>query len=73
MLIRHLWQLKTVAFLHWCQICAVLLHLLLGNIDSFVMPNVIMANGIVESAIMSSGRMSSDRFLCGIMLLVLLS
>ncbi len=23
-LIRHLWQLKTVAFLHWCLICAVL-------------------------------------------------
>ncbi len=21
--IRHLWQLKTVAFLHWCLICAV--------------------------------------------------
>ncbi len=25
MLIRHLWQLKTVVFLHWCLICAVLL------------------------------------------------
>ncbi len=24
-LIRHLWQLKTVAFLHWCLICAILL------------------------------------------------
>jgi hypothetical protein len=23
-LIRHLWQLKTVVFPHWCQICAVL-------------------------------------------------
>ncbi len=23
MLIRHLWQLKTVAFLHWCLIAAV--------------------------------------------------
>jgi hypothetical protein len=22
-LIRNLWQLKTVAFLHWCLICAV--------------------------------------------------
>jgi hypothetical protein len=22
---RHLWQLKTVVFLHWCLICAVLL------------------------------------------------
>ena len=22
-LIRHLWQLKTVVFLHWCGICAV--------------------------------------------------
>jgi hypothetical protein len=25
-LIRHLWQLKTVLFLHWCLICAVLLQ-----------------------------------------------
>ncbi len=25
-LIRHLWQLKTVVFLHWCLICAVLLN-----------------------------------------------
>jgi hypothetical protein len=25
--LRHLWQLETVAFLHWCQICAVLLTL----------------------------------------------
>jgi len=25
MLIRHLWQLKTVVFLHWCLICTVLL------------------------------------------------
>jgi hypothetical protein len=24
-LIRHLWQLKTVVFLHWCPICAALL------------------------------------------------
>ncbi len=24
-LIRHLWQLKTVVFLHWCLICAILL------------------------------------------------
>ncbi len=24
-LIRHLWQLKTVVSLHWCLICAVLL------------------------------------------------
>ncbi len=23
-LIRHLWQLKTAIFLHWCLICAVL-------------------------------------------------
>jgi len=26
-LIRYLWQLKTVVFLHWCLICAVLLAL----------------------------------------------
>jgi hypothetical protein len=25
-LIRHLWQLKTIVFLHWCLIHAVLLH-----------------------------------------------
>ncbi len=30
-LIRHLWQLKTVVFLHWCLICAVLLGLLKMN------------------------------------------
>ncbi len=24
-LIRHLWQLKTVVFLHWCLLCALLL------------------------------------------------
>ncbi len=24
-LIRHLWQLKTIVFMHWCQICAILL------------------------------------------------
>ncbi len=26
MLIRYLWQLKTVVFLQWCLICAVLLE-----------------------------------------------
>jgi hypothetical protein len=25
-LIRRLWQLKTVVFLHWCQLCAVILR-----------------------------------------------
>jgi hypothetical protein len=30
-LIRHLWQLKTVVFLHWCLIYAVLLK---RNINS---------------------------------------
>ncbi len=25
MLVRHQWQLKTVDFLHWCLICAILL------------------------------------------------
>jgi hypothetical protein len=24
--IRHLWQLKTVVFLHWCLICAILIY-----------------------------------------------
>ncbi len=28
MLIRHLWQMKTVVFLHWCLIRAVLLSLI---------------------------------------------
>ena len=27
-LIRHMWQLKTVVFLHWCLICALLLSML---------------------------------------------
>jgi hypothetical protein len=27
-LMRHLWQLKTVVFLHWCLICAVLLTII---------------------------------------------
>ena len=26
MLIRHLWQLKTIVLLHWCLICAVVLE-----------------------------------------------
>jgi hypothetical protein len=26
-LIRHLWQLKTAIFLHWCLLCAVPLKL----------------------------------------------
>ncbi len=30
-LIRHLWQLKTVVFLHWCRICALLLGFKLRN------------------------------------------
>jgi hypothetical protein len=29
-LIRHLWKLKTVVFLHWCQICTVQLFYI-GN------------------------------------------
>ncbi len=33
-LIRHLWQLKTVVFLHWCLICAVLLEPLEGRTES---------------------------------------
>ncbi len=27
--IRHLWQLKSVVFMHWCLICAVLLSLVI--------------------------------------------
>ncbi len=26
-LIRHLWQLKTVVFLHWCIICTLVLYI----------------------------------------------
>jgi hypothetical protein len=29
--IRHLWQLKTVFFMHWCLLCAVLLALIEEN------------------------------------------
>jgi hypothetical protein len=29
-LVRHLWELETVIFLHWCLICAVLLPWLHG-------------------------------------------
>ncbi len=31
-LIRYLWQLKTVVFLHWCLICAVLLYHYCSNV-----------------------------------------
>ncbi len=39
-LVRHLWQLKTVIFLHWCLICCVLLcvwdyRLLDGDPENF--------------------------------------
>jgi len=30
-LIRHLWQLKTLVSLHWCLICTVLLIETIGN------------------------------------------
>ncbi len=32
MLIRHLWQLKRVVFLHWCVVHAVLLQTFLGKL-----------------------------------------
>jgi hypothetical protein len=31
LLIRHLWQLNTVVFMHWCFVCALLLKELLDN------------------------------------------
>ncbi len=31
-LIRHLWQLKTIVFLHWCLICTLLLVLWLSKL-----------------------------------------
>ncbi len=37
-LFRHLWQLKTVIFIHWCQICAVLLTY------NFIPPNLNFRN-----------------------------
>jgi hypothetical protein len=33
-LIRHLWQLKTVVFLHWCRKCAVILKVLVKYLAS---------------------------------------
>ena len=33
MLIGHLWHLKTVVFLHWCLLCAVLLGLNATNMN----------------------------------------
>jgi hypothetical protein len=35
MLIRHLWQLKTVVFLHWCLICAFLLAIVFVPVKPF--------------------------------------
>ncbi len=26
--IRHLWQLKTLVFLHWCLLCAIMSHII---------------------------------------------
>jgi hypothetical protein len=46
-LIRHLWQLKTVDFLHWCLICAVPLQLYKDCLFDFVKyfnPNLIFAS-----------------------------
>ncbi len=37
-LIRHLWQLKAVGFLHWCLICAVLLNIFSSQLN-FENPN----------------------------------
>ncbi len=34
-LIRHLWQLNTVVFLHWCLICALLLSRRLTVLNDF--------------------------------------
>ncbi len=34
-LIGHLWQLQTVGFMHWCIICAVLLHGIYNRAHTF--------------------------------------
>ncbi len=48
MLIRHLWQLKTVVFLHWCLICAVLLETLIMTKWAIVwMPHLEKQLGLV--------------------------
>jgi hypothetical protein len=36
-LMRHLWQLKTSVFLHWCLICAVPLQLIVPYSNIFIM------------------------------------
>jgi hypothetical protein len=40
-LIRHLWQLKTVVFLHWCIICTVLLKKIPFNLIENLKKNVL--------------------------------
>jgi hypothetical protein len=37
-LIRHLWQLKTVVFLHWCLMCALLYVFVQGCIITIRLP-----------------------------------
>ncbi len=42
MLIRHLWQLKTVVLLHWCLIRAVLLMTLATVMTHFIVQRLLM-------------------------------
>ncbi len=44
MLIRHLWQLKTVVFLHWSQLCIVPLR------NYMLTPKIIVYKGTAKSA-----------------------
>ncbi len=55
-LIKHMWQLKTVVFLHWCLLCTVLLLLnavrnVCQYIDCRLMLSVIMLCVIMLSVV----------------------
>ncbi len=50
-LIRHLWQPKTVVFLHWCLICAVLLQFTIVNRDVWIVVELkFKSNFVMEIA-----------------------
>jgi hypothetical protein len=42
-LIKHLWQLKTVVYLHWCLISVVLLQLKKALFDRFLIENFVIS------------------------------
>ncbi len=45
LLIRHLWELKKVVFLHWCLICALLFHLMLLIMNNLAAPKGLHPKG----------------------------